>query len=64
MKSFIASLLAFLVAADNHTELPADCVATAQKRAKFVQTELDANKLKPHKFTKDEANKDVPWTSQ
>lgn len=62
MKSFIASLLAVLVAADNHGELSADCLATAQKRAKFIQTEYDGNKIAPYKFTKDEANKDVAWT--
>lgn len=63
MKSFIAALLAALVAADNHAEIPADCITTAQKRAKFIQTELDANKIKVVKFTKDEANKDVAWTN-
>ena len=64
MKSFIAALLAALVAADNHAEIPADCITTAKLRAKFIQTELDANKIKVVKTTKDEANKDVAWTSQ
>ena len=64
MKSFIAALLAALVAADNHAEIPADCITTAKLRAKFIQTQLDDQKIKVVKTTKDEANKDVAWTSQ
>lgn len=56
MKSFIAALLAALVAADGHADIPADCITTAKLRAKFISTELEAGKIKVVKTTKDEAN--------